>query len=290
MPYYAGLNPLRDVLAAIYPAPGLARTVAVQAGIQEQLIEFDGPAIELWKNILSVAQSNSQLQDLINVAREHFPNNESLVEAEKVFHETPVPSLPPMTTEAPASEDSGRDGGSGDNVSISVAGNNDGIIAGRDVMHAKIQKVGDVAGDHNVIGIDTQVTVGGTPVTEEKPSHERFQQMIEELQAALDSLVKQGDLLSKVSPADPGIAHGAAESINTVVADLDNSHVNADSIKKNLSTAAKLLEGTLDRAKILAEKADAAAKAILPLVEQMTPVVAKIGLAIAWAGRLWPAL
>jgi len=90
MTFYKGLVPLRDVLAELYPAPGLARTVVAEAGIPEMLVSFDGAAIEFWKNILATAQNNNQVRDLIDVACKHFPKNEKLIEAVKQYTITPI--------------------------------------------------------------------------------------------------------------------------------------------------------------------------------------------------------
>ncbi len=99
MTFYKELTLLRDVLAGLYPAPGLARAIVGEAGISERLIDFDGSAIEFWKSILSIAQNNNQIQDLIDVARKHFPKNEELIEAEKVFHSVPKPGAKEFVNE-----------------------------------------------------------------------------------------------------------------------------------------------------------------------------------------------
>lgn len=89
MTYHKDLMPLRDVFASLYPAESIARVVVGDAGISEKLIDFDGAAVEFWKNILTIAQSNRQVQALIDVAREHFPQNEALIDAEQIFHTIP---------------------------------------------------------------------------------------------------------------------------------------------------------------------------------------------------------
>lgn len=139
MGWYAGLDPLRNLLADLYPAASIARVVATEAGIAEQLIDFDGAAVEFWKSILTTAHHNGQVQALIDVARKHFPKNEALTEAERVFQKTPVPDLPGLV-ETPAVDGGNNISNSGsENTTITVGGDNNGIIGGRDVKNAKIQ-------------------------------------------------------------------------------------------------------------------------------------------------------
>lgn len=284
MGWYAGLNRLRDVLADLYPAASVARTVVAEAGIPELLIDFEGSAVVFWKSILTKAQNNDQVQALIDVARSHFPTNAALIEAERIFHETPVPLLPRGADE-PAP--SGNNGGSG-NVSISVGGNSSGIIAGRDVNNAKVQNVGDVRGDGNVIGIDTQVSTVETVTAAEQPSRERFAAVVQELQLVLAKIAEQSDLLSQVDPAARYTIPGAAQELNDVAAELQSSEsTNRRGILERLKTAATLTESVLDKAKSLADKATDAGKAAMQLVAQLGPVVVNLETLIVWTTKLW---
>lgn len=145
MGWYAGLDPLRNLLADLYPAASIARVVATEAGIAEQLIDFDGAAVEFWKNILTTAHHNGQVQALIDVARKHFPHNEAVTAVERVFQETPIPDLPKLM-EKPVSDSGSNISNIGhENTTITVGGNNSGIIGGRDVKNAKIQHVNNKA-------------------------------------------------------------------------------------------------------------------------------------------------
>lgn len=149
MAFYAGLAPLRDVLADLYPAGSLARVVVAEAGIPEQLVDFSGAAIEVWQRVLGVAQGNGQVQALVDVARKHYPGNAALAEAERVWQATPPPALP-GGPETPG----GLPAGSGGNVTITVGGSNSGVVAGRDVSGSNVVNTGNITGDGNVIGID----------------------------------------------------------------------------------------------------------------------------------------
>jgi len=124
MGWYAGLAPLRNLLADLYPTASIARVIATEAGIAEQLIDFDGAAVEFWKSILTIAHHNGQVQALIDVARKHFPKNEALTEAERFFQETPVPDIIGAPT-------LGQQGSN--NVRINIGRDNYGKIAGRDI-------------------------------------------------------------------------------------------------------------------------------------------------------------
>lgn len=138
MSWYPGLNPLRDVLADLYPATSIARVVMTEAGIAESMVDFNGPAIAFWTSIITQAHHNQQVPTLIAVARNHFPKNQQLAEAEQVFQQTPVPEESRVT---PRQDTASR--------TIRVKGNNDGIIVGGDVKDSKIQNVGDITGSNN---------------------------------------------------------------------------------------------------------------------------------------------
>ena len=87
-----GSSPLRDVLADSYLLAALAlgrrgrsrNSAAVRSTLE-------GPAIQFWTNNLVRAQNNNQVQDVIDIARKHFPRNEKLIDAETRFHTTPIP-------------------------------------------------------------------------------------------------------------------------------------------------------------------------------------------------------
>jgi hypothetical protein len=85
--FYKELVPLRDLLAELFPTSSTARTVVAEAGIPEQFIDFEGAAVEFWKNILAIAQNNHQIQEIIDVARKRFPHNQPLIAAAQE-HET----------------------------------------------------------------------------------------------------------------------------------------------------------------------------------------------------------
>jgi len=84
--WHKDLNLLRDTLAEVYPTESIARTIVSEAGVSEKFIDFDGSAIEFWKNILSQAHDNNQVQNIINVAKQQYPQNIDLLEAEKTYH------------------------------------------------------------------------------------------------------------------------------------------------------------------------------------------------------------
>lgn len=149
MAYYPGLNPLRDILASLYPTEGYARAMVTEAGIAEHFIDFHGSAFIFWQSILSIAHSNGQVENLIDVARTHFPKNEILIAAVKVFSDTPVPPQKHRNDEN-AKSDSG-------NVTINIHGDNRGLIAGGNIQDGKIIETGDVKGNNNEIGQSAEV-------------------------------------------------------------------------------------------------------------------------------------
>lgn len=290
MGYYPGLNKLRDVLADFYPTKNQAQMIIAQAGISEQLINFDGSALEFWKSILAKAHNNRQVQNLIDEVRKTFANNELLLDAEKEFYETPVPPLPTLE-DKPDTGGNGSNGGSGSgNVSISVGGNNEGFIAGGSIKDANLVKTGDVTGDGNVIGVDNQATnTINKAAKPEASSLEDFQQLLEELKTALESVAAQTDLLKQIDPAAPFTAPGAAEHVASVAADLKNGNPkDPTSIGSRLNDASELVEGILDKAKGLTDKAGDVGHAATRVAELFGPISQKLRSAVEWVVQLWP--
>lgn len=78
------IRALRDVLVILYPTANMANLVAAQAGLNVQLIDFSGPSIQFWHSILTVANNNNQLQEVINIARSQNPGNQALRDAEQL--------------------------------------------------------------------------------------------------------------------------------------------------------------------------------------------------------------
>lgn len=182
MAFYPGLTPLRDILADLYPAASIAQAVVGEAGLPEQLIDFSGSGMQFWQSILSVAHSNNQVQDVIDVARKHFAQNERLIEAEEIFHSTPAPELP--TDQA----DTSTETGSANTMNVSVGNDNSGIIA-RDINNANVVNTGDISGDGNIVVADSdnlvqqakgsniaQAGPGGTATVDDRSSHSVFDQ------------------------------------------------------------------------------------------------------------------
>ena len=69
---------LRECLLHLYPETASARRVAEQAGLSLQRIALSGPAVDTWHAILSEAERNDQICDLIAVAHSEYPNNPEL--------------------------------------------------------------------------------------------------------------------------------------------------------------------------------------------------------------------
>jgi hypothetical protein len=85
MASYDVIKALRDVMVKLYPTAQMANLVVAQAGLNAQLIDFGGPPVQFWHAILTVADNNSQLQDVITTARNQFPKNQELLDAEQLF-------------------------------------------------------------------------------------------------------------------------------------------------------------------------------------------------------------
>ena len=294
MEYQQAFNRLRDVLADLYPGVQRTKAVIESAGIPIQSVDLDGPAWTFWTEILTAAKNSGKTSDLLAVVSKEFSNNDALAGAIQQYEAAPMPPVPAGPEAAPTQRSVGDTAGAngGYSTNMSVGGNNQGIMAAGNVEGSSVVNAGDIYGDGNVVGVDieSQVTIGGNPASDESPSLDRFRLMIQELQAELAKLAED-PALTQVKPSAPNTIQGALQDVNAAVGDLDNSseQIDGESMTDNLSSAADLMEGILDRAKRLADKTDGAVQSIWPLVEQMGPVVAKLTLAATWAAQLWPA-
>jgi V8-like Glu-specific endopeptidase len=77
------LSNLRDVLAGLYPTVNDSRRVIEDAGLNPVYISFDNKAINNWQNILREAQRRDKVQNIIEVARSDYPENDWLVLAQQ---------------------------------------------------------------------------------------------------------------------------------------------------------------------------------------------------------------
>lgn len=101
MSWYAGLTPLRDALAELFPNATTAGVVIYDAEIDTNLLHLDGAPLVIWQNILTEAWKQSKVDALIVVAQQRYPTYAPLTAAIAHYRATPIPTLP--TTEAPTS-------------------------------------------------------------------------------------------------------------------------------------------------------------------------------------------
>lgn len=72
------LDELTQELARLYADSDSARRVAADAGIPEQFVEFDGPAIDAWRRIVDQADKRGVLANLLRVVTKDYSNNSKL--------------------------------------------------------------------------------------------------------------------------------------------------------------------------------------------------------------------
>jgi len=68
------LEKVLDLLTGLYPTAGLASSAATRAGLPSGFIDFNGPPIVFWMNILQQAKIRDKLQALVDVAHKDYPN------------------------------------------------------------------------------------------------------------------------------------------------------------------------------------------------------------------------
>src|ERR1700727_1029408 len=75
------LTRLNSILANLYPTVGDSRRIVADAGLRAALIEFDNKAIVNWFNILQHAKVQGKVCEILKLAVEDYPNDESLLKA-----------------------------------------------------------------------------------------------------------------------------------------------------------------------------------------------------------------
>lgn len=98
MPWYAGLTPLRDALAELFPNATTAGVVVYDAEIDTSLLHLDGAPLVIWQNILSEAWKQTKVDALIAVAQQRYPTYAPLTAAIAHYRATPIPPLPATAT------------------------------------------------------------------------------------------------------------------------------------------------------------------------------------------------
>ncbi|OUC08060.1 hypothetical protein RY27_11240, partial [Litorilinea aerophila] len=89
MPWHASLDPIQTILADLYPTEDAARRVVDQAGLNAQQIDFDGPAINRWHNILLEAERQGSVHAILAVAQAEYPRNQALSQAAAAYRPLP---------------------------------------------------------------------------------------------------------------------------------------------------------------------------------------------------------
>ncbi|MBV7338469.1 CHAT domain-containing protein [Chloroflexi bacterium TSY] len=169
-------------------------------------------------------------------------------------------SQPEKTPVASSSED--QKASSGVSIGHVSGGITGSIIAGRDVTNATITT--------------------GTQSVAEEPTVDKLSQLLVEITANQEAL-------SALSPANRRNAQGAEDNVKEVAQKVkpDMAQGEASSIQEYLAEASELLNGVLDRAKMVSQKAGDVTDTVQPLVEKLGPVVMKVQTAARWVAHIW---
>lgn len=96
---------LRDALASLYTRDADARRVARDAGLDETHIAFDPAAINTWSALVTEAQNQGRIENVLAVALREYPNNARLRDAVEAYRES---MADPAVLPAPLSSASRR--------------------------------------------------------------------------------------------------------------------------------------------------------------------------------------
>ena len=109
------LSALRDILADLYPTEAKARRIVFDAKLNEHQIEFGDSANIFWHAIVEEARKSHKVQNLLDIARKEYPDNESLRKVENDYRRLPshdrrngtVPSPEPHAMRSPLEQPHG---------------------------------------------------------------------------------------------------------------------------------------------------------------------------------------
>lgn len=69
------LNDLRNELSRLYQDEASARRVVSDAGLPSIFIDFDGPMVDVWHQVIQQASIRHKLPDLVQVAMRDYPQS-----------------------------------------------------------------------------------------------------------------------------------------------------------------------------------------------------------------------
>ena len=134
------------------------------------------------------------------------------------------------------------------------------------------------------------ITLGGQPTSADKPpTVEELQTLLAEVQQELAAITSQTEALQAISGTATISAQGAEMSLKDAADQVkpEMKPEEAKSVADKLNESVTFLGMLLDGAKKIAEKAGDTTKAVQPLIEKLTPLLEKIGVAALWVGKLW---
>lgn len=103
MSWSAGLTPLRDALAELFPNATTAGVVVYDAEIDTTLLHLEGAPLIIWQNILTEAGRQTKVDALIAVAQQRYPTYPPLIAA--IAHYRATPASAPSSRSAPAPQE-----------------------------------------------------------------------------------------------------------------------------------------------------------------------------------------
>ncbi len=100
MSWDPALNDLQAVLADLYTREADARRVAAGAGLDAAFIDFDGPAIDVWHQVLNEALNRDRVAAVITVTQQDYGDNAELAAAVAAFHAGSTVAAPELVIAA----------------------------------------------------------------------------------------------------------------------------------------------------------------------------------------------
>jgi hypothetical protein len=255
---------LRQILTSRFDA-GELRTLCFDLGVDYDSLLGEGKANKA-RELIAYVERRDLIPELVRAGRRlrlDIPWDD-IPEASQTISSTP--------RSASAEPLHGQSGG----VTI-------GNVSGG--IHGSIIASGDVSGA--TITFDEQPALA-----DREPTVAELKQLLVEIQQGLVEITTQRDALKEISSAAPFDALGAEQRLKDVIEEMEGTGKvkpeEAESVQRSLTQAAGLLGGILDGAKAVAQKTAEIDNVVQPLVEELAPLVEKLGLVALWAAKLWP--
>jgi len=138
------LTQLNDLLGEIEPIPESIVKYVQATGLKPQMIRFQGTALDIWNSVISEADKNNKVNDLVSVILEKYPDNPYLISAlnTKEINYTLSPDIDEISDWKAIEKDTLEKITMGNNTLLPISFLEKGIMASQSVAKVEINMAG----------------------------------------------------------------------------------------------------------------------------------------------------